>query len=328
MSITRRRFASQLGTIAAFGTLGVPGTTRAQLPDTARLFVGFPPGGSTDTVARRLADLLRGSYASTLIVENRPGAGTQLAVNALRTSAADGSNLLLSPADVFSVYPSTYKKLPYTLEDVLPVSSVCDLYIALAVGPGVPSTVKTLGKFVAWARDNPGKAHFGSPAAGSTLHLTGNLFARMAGIELTHVAYRGDAPGLQDLMGGQVAAYVTVLGSYLPHLESDRIRLLAVAGTQRSPFVPDVATFREQGHPINLSGWFGVFLPAQTPQAVLERATQAVQAAVKQPAFVKGLADLGMTARSSTPQAMGERLRTEAEEWRNHVQRIGFSSDS
>lgn len=325
---TRRHFASQLGTLAALGIAGIHPSVHSQQPDMARLLVGFPPGGSTDTVARRLAEHMRGSYAAQVIVDNRPGAATQLAVAALRSSAPDGGNLLLSPADVFSVYPFTYKKLPYASTDVLPVAQVCNLYIALAVGPAVPATVKSVGDFVSWIKDNPAKANFGSPAAGSTLHLTGNLFARMAGIELTHIAYRGDGPGLQDLMGGQVAAYVTVLGSYMPHLKSDRLRLLAVSGKERSPFIPEVPTFRDQGHELNLSGWFGVYLPAGAPAAVVERAAQSVRAAVEQPAFVKGLADFGMTPNASTPQAMADRLRAETQEWRDHIQRIGFSSES
>lgn len=326
---TRRQFNARLGALAVLGPSGLGRAAFAQQSGVSQLVVGFPAGGSTDTVARRLADHLRGHYAPSVIVENKPGAGAQLAVVAVRNSPPDGSSLLLSPADVFALYPSTYKKLPYAAEDVVPVAPVCSLYGAFAVGPAVPSTVKTLGDFIGWVKDNPSKANFGSPATGSTLHLTGSLLGRMSGASLTHVAYRGDAPGLQDLAGGQIASYMTVLGSYLPHLKADRIRLLALAGTERSPFVPDVPTFREQGYDIvNLSGWFGVFLPARTPAAIVDRAARAIQSAVDQPSFVQGLADYGMTPLSLTPQAMAERLRGETAAWQEHVRQLGFSVES
>jgi tripartite-type tricarboxylate transporter receptor subunit TctC len=325
---TRRHFTSQLGALAALGAAGLPRAALAQPSETARLLVGFPPGGGTDNVARRLADKLRGNYAPTVIVDNKPGAGSQIAVAALKASPPDGATLLLSPPAPFSVYPFTYKKLPYAPEDVLPVSLVCTFSFAFAVGPAVPASVKTLKDFVAWAKADPAKANFGSPASGSTPHLIGSLLGRMAGVEMTHVAYRGDAPGLQDLMGGQVAAYSTVLGSFLPHLKSDRVRLLAVSGAARSAFAPDLPTYREQGYAIDLTEWFGVFVPAKTPAAVVSRAAGLIQAAVTQPDFAKGLADFGMTATSSTPQALAERLHAETEEWRVHIKRIGFSAES
>lgn len=325
---TRRLFNSQLGALAALGATGLHRAALAQQPDTARILVGFPPGGSTDNVARRLADRLRGSYAPTVIVDNRPGAAAQIAVTALKASAPDGATLLLTPPAPFSIYPFTYKKLPYTIDDVLPVSLVCAFSFAFAVGPAVPASVKTLKDFLAWAKANPGQASFGSPASGSTPHLVGSLLSRQAGVELTHVAYRGDAPGLQDLMGGQVAAYSTVLGSYLPLLKSDRLRLLAVSGPTRNPFVPELPTYREQGYAIDLTEWFGVFLPAKTATAIVQRAASLVRAAVDQPDFAKSLAEFGMTAKSSTPQELAERLRAETADWRGHIRQIGFSAES
>ncbi|KQP49790.1 Bug family tripartite tricarboxylate transporter substrate binding protein [Pseudorhodoferax sp. Leaf274] len=326
---TRRQFTIQLGSLAALGATAWGRGAQAQPADLARLLVGFPPGGSTDNVARRLADKLRGVYAPNVIVENKPGAGTQIAVNALKDAAPDGATLLLSPPAPFTVYPYTYRKLPYANEDVAPVGMVCTFPFALAVGPAVPDSVHNLPDFVAWAKANPGKAAFGSPAAGSTPHLVGSLLGKVAGFEFTHVPYKGDAPGLQDLMGGQIAAYSTVLGSYLPHLQSGRLRLLAVSGTERSSFAPQLPTYREQGYPaLDMTEWFGVFVPARTPAAIVQRAGDAVRAAVAQPDFARGLADFGMTARTSTAQELAERLRTENAQWRMHVKSIGFTADS
>jgi len=325
---TRRQFAVQLSSLAALGTGLVPAAHAQQQPELARLLVGFPPGGSTDNVARRLAEKLRGAYAANVLVDNKPGAGTQIAVTALKEAAPDGTTLLLSPPSPFTVYPHTYRKLPYTPDDVVPVSMTCTFPFALAVGPAVPDTVRNLQDFVAWAKANPGKANFGSPASGSTPHLVGSVLGKLAGMEFTHIAYRGDAPGLQDLMGGQVSAYSTVLGSYLPHLKSGRLRLLAVSGTERSAFAPDLPTYREQGFALEMTEWFGVFVPARTPAATIQRATEAVRAAVAQPDFVRGLAEFGMTARSSTPQELVTRMRAESEQWRVHVKNIGFTADT
>lgn len=324
----RRQFAVQLTSLVALGAGLVPAARAQQQPDLARLLVGFPPGGSTDNVARRLAEKLRGAYAANVLVDNKPGAGTQIAVAALKEAAPDGTTLLLSPPSPFTVYPHTYRKLPYAPDDVVPVSMTCTFPFALAVGPAVPDTVRNLQDFVAWAKANPGKANFGSPASGSTPHLVGSVLGKLAGMEFTHIAYRGDAPGLQDLMGGQVSAYSTVLGSYLPHLKSGRLRLLAVSGTERSPFAPELPTYREQGFALEMTEWFGIFMPARTPAATIQRAAEAVRTAVAQPEFVRGLAEFGMTARASTPQELVTRMRAESEQWRVHVKSIGFTADT
>lgn len=325
---TRRQFATQLGTLAALVAAGMRHAAHGQQAEIARVLVGFPPGGSTDNVARRLTDKLRGTYASNVIVENRPGAGAQIAVTATKEAAPDGTTLLLSPPAPFTVYPHTYRKLPYALEDVQPVSMVCTFPFAFAVGPAVPESIRNITDFVAWVKANPGRGAFGSPASGSTPHLMGSLLGQLAGVELTHVGYRGDGPGLQDLMGGQVPGYSTVLGSYLPQMKSGRLRLLAVSGATRSAFAPDVATFREQGYALDMSEWFGVFVPARTPAATVQRAGDAVRAAVAQPDFVRGLAEFGMTAQGSSAQELSQRVHAENAEWRANVKRIGFTAES
>ncbi len=326
---SRRQFSSQIASLALLTAAGFPRLAAAQQPETARLLVGFPPGGGTDIVARRLADKLRGTYAPTVIVENKPGAAMQIAVTTLKGSAPDGATLMLSPPVPFTIYPFTYKTLPYRPDDVLPVSLVCTFAFAIGVGPMVPDSVFTLKDFLDWARANPAKASFGSPAAGATPHLVGSLLSKMSGVELTHVAYKGDAPGLQDLMGGQVAAYSSTLAAYLPQLKAGRrVRVLAVSGATRDPLAPELPTYAEQGYPINLREWFGIFAPKGTPPATVQRAASAVQAAVAQPDFVKGLADMGFGAQSSTPQELAERMRAETEEWRDYIKKIGFSVES
>jgi tripartite-type tricarboxylate transporter receptor subunit TctC len=322
----RRQFTAQLGALAAAAAL--PFGASARQPELSRLIVGFPPGGSTDNVARRLAEKLRGPLNTNLIIDNKPGAGMQISVTALKDAPADGSALLLSPPAPFSIYPFTYKKLPYTVGDVTPVSMVCAFPFAFAVGPAVPDSVKNVPDFIAWARANPTKANFGSPASGSTPHLVGSLLGKLAGVELTHVGYRGDAPGLQDLMGGQLSAYSTTLGSFLPHLKSGRLRLLAVSGTARSSFVPDLPTYKEQGYDLEMTEWFGLFVPARTPAEIIQRIAEATRIAVADPDYVRGLAEFGMTARASTSQELAALLRAETDLWRVNVKRLGFTADS
>jgi tripartite-type tricarboxylate transporter receptor subunit TctC len=326
---SRRQFTSQLASLALLTAAGLPRMVAAQQTDTARLLVGFPPGGGSDIVARRLADKLRGKYAPTVIVENKPGAAMQIAVTTLKGSAPDGATLLLSPPAPFTVYPFTYKTLPYQPDDVVPVSLVCTFAFAIGVGPMVPESVRTLKDFLDWARANPAKASFGSPAAGATPHLVGSLLSKMSGVELTHVAYKGDAPGMQDLLGGQVAAYSSLLASYLPQIKAGRrVRVLAISGATRDPLASDLPTYAEQGYPINNREWFGIFVPKGTPPATVQRASSAVQAAVAEPDFVKFMADMGFAAQSSTPQQLAERMHDETEEWRVNIKKIGFSADS
>jgi tripartite-type tricarboxylate transporter receptor subunit TctC len=269
-----------LGALAASSALGLPLAARADGPP-PRLLVGFPAGGSIDAVARLLAAAWRTRFAAPPLVEQRVGAGGRIAVVALKEAAPDGLTLLLSPASIFTIYPHVYRRLPYDpVADVLPVTSVCDYVCGFGVGPLVPETVKTLADFVAWVRAHPRLGAYGSPAAGAMPHFLGTQFTRAAGIDLTHVPYRGAAPGLQELMGGQIAAGVFALGDFLPYLAGGRLRLLAVADERRSRFAPAVPTFAEQGYP-GLHGVesFGLFLPARAPVEAARRLFDLARAA-------------------------------------------------
>jgi len=326
---TRRQFTTGCTHLALASAAGLlPRLALAQTADTVRILVGFPPGGGSDNIARRLAERLQGTLASTVIVENKPGAAGQLSVSALRNSAPDGSTLLLTVPGPITLSQFTYKSLPYRPDDTVPVSMVSTFAFAFAVGPAVPESVRSLKDFLAWARANPSQALFGSPAAGATPHLIGSMLAKASGVELTHVPYRGDGPGIQDLLGGQVSAYSTTLGSLIPHLKGQRMRILAVSGPARNPIAPDLPTYREQGFPIDNIEWTGIFVPKGTPPAVVQRVAAAVQAVVAQPDFAKFLGDLGMTPQSSTPQAFAERVRAETEQWRVEIKRLGFTAES
>jgi tripartite-type tricarboxylate transporter receptor subunit TctC len=326
---TRRDFMKTSAALAALGAGGLPLPASAQSLELAKILCGFPPGGTSDAMSRRIADKLRGNYATNVVVENKPGAGGQIAVTTLRDSPADGSTLLLTPSSMLSIYPYVYKSLPYKpLEDVQPVSLACYFNHAFGVGPAVPASVKTIKDFLAWSKANPEKGNYGSPGAGSMPHLIVALLNKQAGSDLKHIPYRGSAPGIQDLLGGQISAMSSPVGDYLPYLKSGRLRLLAISGIERSPFVPDVPTYRQQGYPITVREWYGVFLPGKASPEVARRAAAYLQPALAQPDVVSSMAQVGMEVQSSSSQVLGDLLRSDAEEWRRLIRQIGFTPES
>jgi tripartite-type tricarboxylate transporter receptor subunit TctC len=290
---------------------------------------GFPPGGTTDAVSRRVADKLRGGYAKTVLVENKPGAGGRIAVEELKRSAPDGTSLLLTPAAMITLYPHVYLKLPYTIEDVTPVCTACRISFAFGVGPGVPASVKNLKDFLAWAKANPQSASYGSPGSGSPPHLIGMLLAKESGVTLTHVPYRGSAPGIQDLIGGQVPSMSSPIGDYLPYLKDGRLRVLATSGPRRSPFTPDVATYTEQGFPaLEMQEWYGFFLPGKAPADVVDRAATAIRAAVQMPDVAEAFTGLGFEPYANTPAELAKAVREENAAWGPIVKKVGFTPEA
>jgi len=325
----RRDFLAQSSALAA--AAGLPGIALAQAAaiENARVLCGFPAGGTTDAVSRRVADKLRGGYAKTVLVENKPGAGGRLAVEELKRSAPDGSSLLLTPAGMITLYPHIYRSLPYGIEDVTPVSTACMLSFGLGVGPAVPESVKDVKGFLAWAKANPSLANYGSPGAGSPPHFLGALLAKEGGIDLRHVPYRGSAPGIQDLLGGQVSAFTSPIGDYLPHLKGGRLRLLATSGTTRSRFAADVPTYAEQGFKdLVMSEWYGFFLPPKAASDLTARAAAAIRTAVSAPEVVEAFAQLGLEAGANTPAELATAVKRENAAWGPIVTKVGFTPEA
>ena len=323
---TRRKFIGA----AALGLVGgaLPFTLRAQGFETAKILVGFPPGGTTDVMARKVADKLRGPFARSVIVENRPGAGGQIGVTALKDSPADGSVMLLTPSSMLAIYPYTYPKLQYRIEDVTPVSLAMYTHHVFSVGPAVPASVKNLKDFFAWAKANPDKAAYGSPGAGSMPHLIGVLVAKASGTELRHVAYRGSAPGIQDLLGGQIAAFFGPTGDVLAHSKAGKVRVLATSGEGRSGFLPDVPTLREQGISVALREWYAFFMPARASAETVQRAADALRPVLVEREVVEFARQFGLEAQPSGPRDLAELLKRDSAEWGNLVKQTGFTADS
>ena len=324
-----RRTLLQSAAASALLALGPRAQAQAAL-DNVKIITGFPPGGTSDTICRRVAAKMAPGYGRSVVVENRTGAGGQIAIQAVRTMAPDGATILQTPMSMLGIYPHIYRRLPYDpVADLTPVTLGCTFDFGFAVGPAVPASVRTLPEFLAWCKANPAQANFGSPAAGSVPHFIGVLLGRSAGIELKHVPYRGTQPAILEMIGGQIQAVSGPIGEFTQHVAAGKCRLLAATGATRSRFAPDTPTLMEQGlRDMSFSEWFGFYLPARASAEVVQRANAALRAALADKETVDGLALMGLEAKSSTPAELAALLKADTEKWRPIVKSIGFTAES
>ncbi|MCY1164377.1 Bug family tripartite tricarboxylate transporter substrate binding protein [Polaromonas sp.] len=328
MSISRRQIIQSAGASALLASIGQ--AAWAQALDNLKIITGFAAGGTSDTLCRRVGTKMAPDYAKTAVVENKTGAGGQIAVQFVKGAPPDGMTLLQTPTSILTIYPHIYKKLPYEpLVDLAPVTLACVFDFGFAVGPAVPLSVKTVPEFLAWAKANPLGANFGSPAAGSTPHFIGALLGKSAGIDLKHAAYRGTQPAMLDLLGGNISAVSGPIGDITQHLPTGKIRILGVSGAKRSRFAPDVPTFSEQGlKDMTHSEWFAFLLPAKTPADVVNRMNAALKVALAQKDVVDGLAGFGLEAMSSTPAELTDLLKKDTAKWAPIVKSVGFTAEA
>ena len=323
---TRRRFAtmSMLGLGSAI--LPTPFVRAQSNQRTARILVGFAAGGAVDTIARSLAEHLKG-YAASVIVENRPGAGGRLALEALKAAPADGSVVALTPGEQLSLFPHIYKVMNYdALRDFVPVTTVCTVQFLLAVGAAVPASANSLEAFVAWCRANPKQATFGTPGAGTRHHFFGQQLARAAGFEFTHVPYKGAPPAMQDVLAGQVAAIITVTSNALPHIRAGRLRALVTTGPRRGASLPDLSTVKEVGHPsLESVEWFGLLMPRGTPRAVVDALNSATREAAGTDQFKVMAEKLSVELGTSTPDQLAQMIAADFARWPEVVKSSGFT---
>jgi tripartite-type tricarboxylate transporter receptor subunit TctC len=326
--LSRRRFVA----VAAVAGASITAPRRAHsqvVGKLTRMIVGFAPGGSSDVTARLLVDHMRG-YATTIIIDNRPGAGGRIAVETAKAGAPDGSALLLSPASMIVLYPHLYKPLGYDpVQDLIAVTTVCAFPFVLSVGPLVPRDVRTLADFIQWCKANPKLASYGTSGAGSMLHFAGMMLARAANFDFTHVPYKGASPALQDLLGGQVASTVGVLGIALPHIQAGILRALAMTGATRSSFLPDVPTLTEAGFSgLEITEWQGLFVPARTPPAVVHALNRSVRDALDTAEVKAGLIKLSFEAGGTSPEQFADIVRADIARWEPIVKASGFTPEN
>ena len=327
-AISRRGAIQVAGASALLATVGQRAFAQAQL-ETVRLITGFAAGGTSDTTCRRVATRLAPDYARNAVVENKTGAGGQIAVQFVKAAAPDGSTVLQTPTSILTIYPHIYKKLPYEpAVDLTPVTLACIFDFGFAVGPAVPLSVKTVPEFLAWAKANPLGQNFGSPAAGSTPHFIGALIGRSAGLDLKHAAYRGTQPAMLDLLGGNISAVSGPIGDITQHLPTGRIRILGTSGNTRSRFAPEVPTFAEQGlKDATHSEWFAFFLPAKATPDVVNRLNAAMKFALAQKDVIDGMAGFGLEAMSSSSAELAELVRRDTAKWAPIVKQVGFTAE-
>ncbi len=331
MTLTRRTFVQASSASALLAAVARDAFAQAQAPiDNLKIITGFAAGGTSDTTCRRVAQALTGTYAKTAVVENRTGAGGQIAIQAIKGLPPDGATLLQSPTSMFTIYPHIYRRLPYDpVADVTPVSLACVFDFGLAVGPQVPASVTDVKSFIAWAKANPQLANYGSPAAGSTPHFIPALLGVTQKVDIKHAPYRGTQPAMQDLLGGQVAAVSGPIGDITQHLPTGRVRILATSGARRNRFAPNVPTYTEQGFPeLQHSEWFGFFLPPKAAPELVTRMNAALRTALATKEVVDGLATFGLEAMSSTPAEFTDLLAKDRAKWAPIVKQVGFTADT
>jgi tripartite-type tricarboxylate transporter receptor subunit TctC len=312
--------------LLALAALALTFAAQAQ-GDTIKLLVGFPPGGSTDTIARVLGDKLAVVLKQSVLVENKPGAGGRIAAQALKASPRDGLTYMVAPnaTPVFQalLYPTAVLRYD-VLRDLAPVGIVASYPLALAVGPDVPA--KNAAEYVAWLKTNPKKASFGTAGAGGQTHFSGLQFGKAVGVAMQVVPYRGNGPLITDLVGGQLPAGVMTAGDVLPHQKGGKVRVLGVFGARRSPLLPEVPTLKEQGIDVDTGdAWTGVWAPAKTPKPQLERFERALKYVLGLPEVREQLQNLTLTPDFRPAAEMDATVRHELAYWGPIIKVSGFN---
>ncbi|MDR7093465.1 Bug family tripartite tricarboxylate transporter substrate binding protein [Hydrogenophaga laconesensis] len=317
---TRRQLLSLTAALAASSAL----PARAQpLEGPLRVVVPYAPGGSSDRVARLVADKLGPRLGLTVVVENRTGGGGRIAAQQLKTTPANQNMLLLANPALMLVAPLVFKDAGYDPEkDYQPVSQASSYEFAVAVGAGVP--VRELNHLLAWLRANPEQANFGVPATGSLPHFFGLMVGDKAGVKAQVVGYRGSGPLLTDLMGGQIPVAFDTFDTLLPQHEAGKVRILAVSSAKRSPFAPAIPTFREAGLDLSADGWNTFFAPASMPAARVAQLGQAIREVMQAPETVRRFNDARLGPVASTPEQTSRMLAAYRAQWAPVVQKSGY----
>lgn len=313
MNLTRRLLTAAGLALAAALTAGLA-HAQAWPSKPIRLVVPFPPGGIVDTVARQLQPRLQTALGQTIVIDNRGGAGGTVGVGEVVRAAPDGHTLVMV-FDAFATYPLVYPKLGYDIQrDLQPVTQIASNPLVLVVNPAVPA--QNLKELVALAKKSPGRLNFASVGAGSSNHLTGELFKSVSGTFITHIPYRGGGPAQQDLLGGQVEMMFLSAVLAQPHVKAGKLRALAQTGAQRVPAYADTPTVAESGYPgFAVNSWVGLLAPAGTPRPIVDRLQAEVKKILDSPDFAARLAEQGLSGIGNTPEQFAAVLRAEQDKW-------------
>jgi tripartite-type tricarboxylate transporter receptor subunit TctC len=313
MKLLRRQFLQLAAAAAALPTLSGSGWAQTYPSRPVRLIVGFPAGGGADIVGRVIGQLLQERLGQPFVIENRPGAGTNIATEAVVRASADGYTIGLIGLPN-AINATLYSNLNFNfIRDVTPVAGLVRQPEVMVVNPSVPA--KTLPEFIAYAKANTGKINMGSAGSGSVSHVAGALLVFMTGVDMVHVPYRGAAPALTDLLAGQVQVMFGAVAASMPYINSGKLRALAVTGAARSELLPDTPTVSEFVPGYEASAWYGIGTPKGTPVDIIDRLNTEINAMLADPKFKPRLADLGATALEGSPADLGKLIADETGKW-------------
>jgi tripartite-type tricarboxylate transporter receptor subunit TctC len=319
---TRRAVLGAAAAVAANALVSPAGAEDRPL----RLVVGFPAGASIDTLLRLIGDKMRTSLDRPVVVDNKPGASGIIANMAVKSAAPDGNTLLFTPLATMVAFPYSYAKLDYDpFKDYVPVAHIAAFPLAFGVGANVPAT--TLAEYVTLVKKGGTYANFSSPAVGSLPHFFGLLFAKTAGLEMTHVPYKGTAQVVPAMISGEIPAAVLPIADLGILVQSGKGRILATAGAKRSQQYPDVPTFKESGYDIEGSAWYALFAPAGTPKDIVDKIAKAAIEAVQMPDLRQRIEPLGLEATGYGPDALAKIMKDDDARWGPVIRASGFKAD-
>lgn len=304
---------------AGLALLAVPAHAETWPTHSVRLIVPYPPGGSSDNVARLVAEWLSTALGQTVFIENKGGAGATIGTQAAARSAPDGYTLLLAPTAVMAITPHL-RSVPYAVGDFIPVANVANSYSIIAARKDLPAN--NMAEFAALAKKSPGKLTYGSAGVATATHIAGELVHQQMGIQLLHVPYKGSGESLTALLGGQIDVIYDPVA--LPQARAGLVKVLAVSGKGRHPELPNVLTLKEQGVDVSVGSWFGVFAPKGTPQAIVDKVAAALEKAVAGPGVEKQLATISLYPEFRGPQAFAKLIADDNAAYKEMIVRTGL----
>ena len=292
-----------------------------------RVLVGFPAGAGLDTMTRLVADKMRVRLGQPVVVENRPGADGRIAMDLLKASPPDGLTLVMTPLVTVVTAPQVFSNLRYDpFADFAPVAHAASFLFGFSVGPNVPA--KTLAEYIALVKQDPKQGSYASAGSGSLPHFFSVLFSDTAKIPMVHIGYKGSAPAITDLMGGQISAFMGTASDVAAQHRAGKLRVIATSGAQRARVLPDVPTFREQGFNIEGAGWYAAYAPAKTPKEMVDRLAAAIGEAIKSPDVREKLEALGMEPTGYGPAELARIHRADYDKWGPVIKASGFKPEN